>query len=63
MFELTLPTMTCGHCVKSVTETVRGVDAQATVEIDLAQHKVAITSNLPRAQIEQALRDSGYTSA
>ena len=63
MFELTLPTMTCGHCVKTVTETVRGVDAQAAVEFDLAQHKVTITSSLPRATFELALRDIGYASA
>ena len=31
MIELTLPTMTCGHCVKTVTSVVQQVDAQATL--------------------------------
>lgn len=62
MFELTLPTMTCGHCVKTVTETVRGVDPQAKIDIDLPQHTVSITSTLTRETFEQALRASGYAS-
>ena len=36
MIEMTLPTMTCGHCVKTVTRTVQQIDPAATVEIDLA---------------------------
>jgi len=34
MIELTLPDMTCGHCVKKVTATVQKVDAAASVRID-----------------------------
>ena len=30
MIELTLPDMTCGHCVKTVTETVKRIDPKAT---------------------------------
>ena len=44
MIELTLPTMTCGHCVRTVTETVQKVDALATLKIDLPNHQVQITS-------------------
>ena len=33
--ELTLPTMTCGHCAKSVTAAVQRVDPQATLKIEL----------------------------
>ena len=38
MIELTLPTMTCGHCVRAVTETVQKVDALVTLKIDLPSH-------------------------
>ena len=31
MIELTIPTMTCGHCVKTVTRTVQKVDPAAQV--------------------------------
>ena len=42
MLELTLPTMTCGHCVSVVSMAVKQTDPQASVEIDLARHRVSI---------------------
>ena len=63
MIELTLPTMTCGHCVKTVTETVHRVDAQARVAIDLTAHKVQIESSRPQQDFASALSDEGYAPA
>jgi copper chaperone len=63
MIELILPTMTCGHCVKSVTATVQQVDAAATVRIDLPTHKVEIHSTLPREAFQAALAEDGYEAA
>lgn len=60
MIELTLPTMTCGHCVKTVTETVQRLDASASVEIDLAQHRVRIESSHAAQGFKTALADAGY---
>ena len=60
MIELTLPTMTCGHCVKTVTRTVQQVDPAAQVEIDLAQHRVRIGSALAPQAFATALTDEGY---
>jgi copper chaperone len=61
--ELTLPTMTCGHCVKTVTETVRRVDAGAQVTVDLPTHRVRIESAQPREAFVAALADEGYAPA
>ena len=61
MIEFTLPTMTCGHCVKTVTETVRRLDATAQVEIDLPTHKVRISSGLPAEAFAKELEEEGYT--
>ena len=61
MIELTLPTMTCGHCVKTVTETVHRVDAQARVSIDLPTHKVQIESPQPAQAFAAALTEEGYS--
>jgi copper chaperone len=61
--ELTLPTMTCGHCVKTVTETVRRVDAAAQVVIDLPTQHVRIDSQRPREAFVAALSDEGYAPA
>lgn len=63
MIELTLPTMTCGHCVKTVTETVHRVDAQARVAIDLPTHKVQIESAQPQQVFAAALSEEGYSPA
>jgi len=63
MIELTLPTMTCGHCVRTVTETVQRVDARAQLKIDLPTHQVQIESNLPAMSFMTALIEEGYTPA
>ncbi|MFN0183220.1 MAG: heavy-metal-associated domain-containing protein [Aquabacterium sp.] len=63
MIELTLPDMTCGHCVRTVTETVKGVDAQAELQVDLPTHQVRITSDLPAQAFVQALTEEGYVPA
>jgi copper chaperone len=60
MIELTLPTMTCGHCVKAVTEAVQRLDSAATVEIDLAQHRVRIESSQAAQGFKTALAEAGY---
>lgn len=60
MIELTLPTMTCGHCVKTVTATVQQVDAAAKLQIDLPTHQVRIESSRPAADFERALAEEGY---
>lgn len=63
MIEMTLPTMTCGHCVKVVTGTVQKVDAQARLQIDLPSHTVKIESAQPREAFVKALADEGYAAA
>ncbi len=63
MIELTLPTMTCGHCVKTVTETVQRVDPKATSQIDLPTHRVRIESSQPAEVFVTALAEEGYAPA
>jgi copper chaperone len=63
MIELTLPDMTCGHCVKTVTRTVQQVDAAAQVQIDLPTHKLQIESQRPAEDFRAALADEGYPPA
>lgn len=60
MIELTLPTMTCGHCVKTVTAAVQRVDAAAKLQIDLPTHQVRIESSQPAAEFQRALAEEGY---
>lgn len=67
MIEFTLPTMTCGHCVKTVTATVQRVDPNARVQIDLDTHRVRIQSQQPpaalTATLAAALTEEGYAPA
>ena len=61
--ELKLPTMTCGHCERTVSETVRQVDAAARVEVDLAAQRVRIESQRERQAFVEALTEQGYAPA
>jgi copper chaperone len=63
MLEVTLPTMTCGHCVRTVTETVQKIDPAARLSIDLASHRVQIESGAPAQQLIDALTEEGYPPA
>jgi copper chaperone len=63
MIELTLPTMTCGHCVKTVTTTVQRLDAAASVRIDLPSHTVQIESTRPAEELKKALAEEGYPAS
>jgi copper chaperone len=53
MIEFTLPTMTCGHCVKTVTQ----------VSIDLTAHTLHIESSQPAPVFAAALTEEGYSPA
>jgi copper chaperone len=63
MLEFTVPDMSCGHCVATITRTVRQLDPQARVETDLATHQVRVETQLPAAQLREALADEGYPPA
>ena len=60
MLELTLPTMTCGHWVSVVTKAIKQTDPQASVEIDLASHRVCVETTGNRKTIESAVAEAGY---
>lgn len=63
MIEFTLPTMTCGHCAKAVTQAVQRVDGEARLTIDLPTHTVRIDSERPAAAFAEALAADGYAPA
>jgi copper chaperone len=63
MIQLTLPTMTCNHCVRTVTETVHRIDADAVLTIDLPTHLVQIDSKQASETFRAALAEEGYAAA
>ncbi|TRO36579.1 copper chaperone [Pseudomonas sp. ALS1131] len=52
--------MSCGHCVRAVTQAVQALDQAASVEVDLAAGLVRVQGNLDAAQIQAAIREEGY---
>ena len=60
MIELTLKDMSCGHCSGVVTKTIKALDANATVNIDMATKKVKIETRADSAAIAKALTEAGY---
>jgi copper chaperone len=60
MYELQVEEMSCGHCVNAVTKAVQAIDAQAQVEVDLAQRKVRVQSGAELTQVAAAILDAGY---
>ena len=54
--------MTCGHCVSTITKAVRAVDQGATVQIDLAKHRVTIDpTEADAAELSAAIKQAGYS--
>lgn len=60
MYELQVENMSCGHCVRAVTEAVQEVDAAAQVTVDLAGKKVTIDSTAALPAISTAIEEAGY---
>ncbi len=60
MIELKVNDMTCGHCVKTITQTVASIDADARVQADLATKRVRIESSHSAAELSKALDEAGY---
>jgi copper chaperone len=63
VLELTVNSMSCGHCVSAVTKALQQLDPQAKVAIDLATHKVRVETGAARERVVAALVDAGYEPA
>ena len=54
--------MTCGHCVRAITEAVQAADNGARVQVDLASHRVQIEPvSAQPAALARAIQEAGYT--
>ncbi|MCJ1884761.1 cation transporter [Pseudomonas sp. LA21] len=52
--------MSCGHCVRAITQAVQALDAAAEVQVDLGQGEVRVASRLDDSVILAAIREEGY---
>lgn len=60
MMEFQVDGMSCGGCVRSLTNAVQAVDRSAGVDVDLATKQVRIVSTASLAAITAAIADAGY---
>ena len=52
--------MSCGHCVRAITQAVQARDQAADVQVDLAAGEVRVASRLAEEQVLEAIREEGY---
>jgi copper chaperone len=58
--DLKVAGMTCGHCVKAVTEAIHAKDPSAKVDVLLAEGLVRAETTLTRAAVAAAVEEEGY---
>jgi copper chaperone len=63
MLQMTIPSMSCGHCVKSITETIQQLDANASVTADTVSKLVSVDASVSDAAVILALTEAGYPPA
>ena len=61
MIEIKVPDMTCGHCVSTITKAVKALDAAATLDISLDEHRVRVESKASQEDLLHVIAEAGYT--
>ena len=56
----TVKGMSCGHCVKAITQALQARDPAASVRIDLAAREVGVESSLSTEEVLAAITEEGY---
>jgi copper chaperone len=60
MLKLKVEEMSCGHCVKAVTEAAKSVENVDQVEVDLDGGQVTVTGSADSAAVIAAISEAGY---
>jgi len=56
-----VPDMTCGGCVRAITNAVKEADPAASVAAEVESHMVKIESALAAARLLAVIQDAGFT--
>lgn len=62
-YAFSVPNLSCGHCVRAVTEAVKAADPAGEVQADPATKQVQVQSTLPREAVAAVLAEAGYAPA
>ncbi|KMN21230.1 heavy-metal-associated domain-containing protein [Pseudomonas helleri] len=60
MQTFTVDGMTCGGCVRGVTNAIQRLDPQSKVDVDLKTKTVKVDSSLAAKEIVRAIKDAGF---
>ena len=52
--------MSCGHCIRAVTNAITALDEGAKVHVDLAAKRVVAQTSLPRVDVVRAVEEEGF---
>ena len=52
--------VSCGSCVKHITQAIAAIDPNAKVDVNIADKKVTVDSVASAQDIEAALAEDGY---
>ncbi|EJL03259.1 MULTISPECIES: heavy-metal-associated domain-containing protein [Pseudomonas] len=52
--------MSCGHCVRAITQAVQAKDPAADVQVDLGSRTVRVQSSLPADAVAEVIKEEGY---
>lgn len=53
--------MTCGHCVKTITNAIKEKYPQASVEIELDKHLVKVAGISEKVPLAELIKEEGYS--
>ena len=58
--QLKIPKLVCSGCVKTVTEAIKAIDANATVSANFQTKMVSIKTHFPETEIKKTIASVGY---
>ena len=61
--ELTVTDMVCNVCVETITNAVKAVDTNASIDADTQTKQVTITTTAADRVVREAIAAAGYTIA
>ncbi|KAB8320567.1 heavy-metal-associated domain-containing protein [Tolypothrix campylonemoides VB511288] len=59
--KMTVPNIACADCVHSITESIRTVEPDAKVDVDVKAKTVTVEAQSSEESIKQAIVAAGYT--
>jgi copper ion binding protein len=60
---LSVPQITCDHCVRAIREEVGAVAGVRAVEVDLGAKTVRVSGDADPAAVREAIGEAGYQAA